>query len=169
MSDSLTSFFKVLLPLLILFFISALYERRGFVVSRKVTAVQNVITVAFVAIMLGVVLLISCQFKHGLLVIATGSMAGELNVGDAIIYEQYDDQPIIKGQVIVFKQDKSTIIHRVVNIEHINGEVRYYTQGDANENVDSGYITRADIIGVINLKIKYIGMPTIWIRSLFDK
>lgn len=169
MSDSLTSFFKVLLPLLVLFFISALYERRGFVVSRKVTAVQNVITVAFVAIMLGVVLLISCQFKHGLLVIATGSMAGELNVGDAIIYEQYDDQPIIKGQVIVFKQDKSTIIHRVVNIEHINGEVRYYTQGDANENVDSGYITRADIIGVINLKIKYIGMPTIWIRSLFDK
>lgn len=169
MSDSLTSFLKVLLPLLVLFFISALYERRGFVVSRKVTAVQNVITVAFVAIMLGVVLLISCQFKHGLLVIATGSMAGELNVGDAIIYEQYDDQPIIKGQVIVFKQDKSTIIHRVVNIEHINGEVRYYTQGDANENVDSGYITRADIIGVINLKIKYIGMPTIWIRSLFDK
>ena len=169
MSDSLTSFLKVLLPLLVLFFISALYERRGFVVSRKVTAVQNVITVAFVAIMLGVVLLISCQFKHGLLVIATGSMAGELNVGDAIIYEQYDDQPIIKGQVIVFKQDKSTIIHRVVDIEHINGEVRYYTQGDANENVDSGYITRADIIGVINLKIKYIGMPTIWLRSLFDK
>ena len=168
MSDSLTSFLKVLLPLLVLFFISALYERRGFVVSRKVTAVQNVITVALVALMLGVVLLISCQFKHGLLVVATGSMAGELNVGDAIIYEQYDDQPIVNGQVIVFKQDKSTIIHRVVKIEHINGEVRYYTQGDANEDADSGYITRADIIGVINLKIKYIGMPTIWIRSLFD-
>lgn len=169
MSDSLTAFLKFLLPLLILFFISALYEKKGFVVSRKVSAAQNALTVAVVALMLGVVLLISCQFKHGLIVIATGSMAGELDVGDAVIYEQYDDQSIENGQVIIFKQGKSTIVHRVVDIEHINGEVRYYTQGDANENADSGYITRADIIGVINLKIKYVGMPTIWLRSLFNK
>ena len=168
MADSLTSFLKVLLPLLVLFFVATLYERRSFAVARKVTAAQNIVTVAIVAVLLGVILLISCQFRHGLLVVATGSMEGELNVGDAVIYEQYDDQIIVNGQVIVFEKNDSTIIHRVVKIEHVNGEIRYYTQGDANENADSGYITQANIIGVINLKIKYIGMPTIWLRSLFD-
>ena len=55
-----------------------------------------------------------------------------------------------------------------MDIKKINGELRYYTKGDANKGMDSGYITDASVIGVINLKIKYIGYPTIWIRSLFE-
>ena len=59
------------------------------------------------------------------------------------------------------------IIHRVEKIENVDGVIRYYTKGDANESMDSGYITDAHIVGVINLKIKYIGYPTLWVRSLF--
>ena len=59
-------------------------------------------------------------------------------------------------------------IHRVVEIKNINGEVRYYTKGDANEDYDTGYRLIEDIEGLVRIKIKYIGIPTLWVRSLFD-
>jgi signal peptidase len=111
-------------------------------------------------------MLISCQFRFGAVVIATESMTGEINKGDVIIYERYDDQTIKEGQVIVFLQDQNRIIHRVVKIENIGGEVRYFTKGDANYSLDDGYITDADIVGLTDVKIAYIGYPTLWLRKL---
>lgn len=94
-------------------------------------------------------------------------MTGEINKGDALIYETYDDQIIQTGQVVVFIKNDTTVIHRVVDIKKINGTVRYYTKGDANVSEDAGYITDENIIGVAKMKIKFIGYPTIWVRSLF--
>ena len=119
--------------------------------------------------MISIVMLISGQFKYSAIVIATESMTGEINKGDLVLYERYDDQIIVEGQVIVFKKDKSTIIHRVVEIDVVNGQTRYYTKGDANELRDAGYITDSSIIGVTNIKLSYLGYPTLWIRDLFKK
>ena len=58
-------------------------------------------------------------------------------------------------------------IHRIVEIRVVNGETRYITQGDANKGVDSGYRVDSDIQGLVNLRIKYIGLPTLWLSSLF--
>jgi len=113
-------------------------------------------------------MLISCQFRFGALVIATDSMTGEINKGDVIIYEQYDDQEIREGQIIVFSQQTNKIIHRVVRIEEIGGEVRYYTKGDANYAEDPGYRTEADIVGLTDLKVAYIGYPTLWLHELLE-
>ena len=114
-------------------------------------------------------MLISNQFRFGAYVIATESMTGEINKGDIVIYEKYEDHDIEKGQVIVFEKNNSVVVHRVENIENINGITRYYTKGDANEDSDSGYITKGDIIGVVNYKLPFIGYPSIWIRSLFNR
>ena len=54
-------------------------------------------------------------------------------------------------------------------IENINGQLRYYTKGDANEDPDAGFITSSDIVGTVRFKIPYIGYPTLWLRSLFAK
>jgi signal peptidase len=116
-----------------------------------------------------VAMLISCQFRFGALVIATESMTGEINKGDMIIYEQYDDQPIEVGQVIVFTQNnQNRIVHRVIKIETVNGEKRYYTQGDANPAPDDAYRTEADIIGLTDLKLAYVGYPTLWLKELLE-
>ena len=96
-------------------------------------------------------------------------MTGELNKGDIALYERYDDQFIAEGQVIVFEQSKSMIIHRVVDIQVINGTTRYYTKGDANEDLDTGYITQADIVGLVDHKLPFLGFPTLWMRSLFRR
>jgi signal peptidase len=96
-------------------------------------------------------------------------MTGEINKGDAIIYEEYDDQYIKEQDVIVFLKNDNRIVHRVVLMERINGETRYYTKGDANDDWDTGYITDADIEGVVLFKIPYVGYTSIWLRDVFKK
>ena len=114
-------------------------------------------------------MLVSNQFKYGSLVIATESMTGELNKGDVVIFESYNDHAVQEGQVIVFESNDSMIVHRVVKIEIINGITRYYTKGDANEDWDSGFILDSNIVGIANYKLPYLGYPTLWLRSLFKR
>ena len=170
-SFSLLGFVNLMLPIVIFIFIDSLYEKKRRYalgnVSRTRRILSNVLSIVCVVIMLGSVMLISNQFHYGAYVIATPSMTGELNKGDAAIYEKLGDSPVIEGQVIVFEQNDTVIVHRVVDIQTINGITRYYTKGDANEDLDAGYILRSDIIGLVSYKIPYIGYPTIWIRSLF--
>ena len=132
-------------------------------------AVSTVLTTVVLIIMIGTVMLVSNQFKYGALVIATESMTGELNKGDVVIFESYDDQTITEGQVIVFERNGNMIVHRVVDIAIINDSTRYYTKGDANEDMDDGYITDADIRGVAEQKLPYCGYPTLWLRGLFQR
>lgn len=169
MAESLLVFANLMIPLAIYAFIDSLFEKKRTLALGKKSKLEKPITVVAIAIMLSVIMLVSNQFRFGTYVIATESMTGELNVGDAAIYEKYKDQTIIKGQVIAFKDGKSVVVHRVDNIEIINGITRYYTKGDANEDRDAGFITDGDIVGLINFKIPYIGYPTIWLRSLFSR
>ncbi len=166
-SDVIVSFARIFLPIGILLLIRALYTPRGFVVARRKKRLQHALSCVFIVLSVFYIMLVSSQFKYKMLVIATDSMSGTIDKGDAIIYEEYSDHTIEVGDVIVFEQDEQKIIHRVIEIKKINGEMRYFTMGDANDSADSGYITDKDIVGIINSKIKYIGYPTIWVRSLF--
>ena len=166
--DALSACIKIVVPIIMLAFISALYDKKKKNAVRKGKAISWIGTTATIVIIVSVAMLISCQFRYGAIVIATESMTGEINKGDMIIYEQYTDQTIQEGQVIVFQKNKSKIVHRVVKIENINGETRYYTKGDANEGLDSGYIDDSHIVGLTDVKIAYIGYPTLWLRELIQ-
>jgi signal peptidase len=168
MSDAIHIFIKLMLPIAIFLFIDSLFEKKRRYALAKKSRLEKPITIIAVTIMLVVLMLISNQFQYGMYVIATDSMTGEINKGDAAIYERYDDQTIIEGQVIAYREGKSVIIHRVDDIQIINGTTRYYTKGDANGDRDTGYRTDGDIVGLVNFKIPYIGYPTIWLRSLFS-
>ena len=173
-SDSLLNFVRLLIPIAIFIFIDSLYEKKRRYALQKVSRLSRVLsimlTVAVLVIMFGTVMLISNQFRFGALVIATDSMTGELNKGDVAIFESYDDhQFIAEGKVIVFERSKSMIVHRVVDIQVINGITRYYTKGDANEDMDTGFLTDADIVGLVDYKLPFFGFPTIWMRSLFRR
>lgn len=168
-SDSLVAFAGLLIPIAIYLFIDALYEKKVRRALVKKNRLDITISIICVAAMAFAIMVISNQFRIGSYVIATESMTGELNKGDAVIYERYGDQHINEGQVIVFEKDDRVVIHRVVDIQIINGQVRYFTKGDANEDMDSEYITENNIIGFVNFKIPYIGYPTIWMRSLFKR
>ncbi len=168
-SDSLTSFINLMVPIAIFLFIDSLYEKKARYALDKNSKLALPITIIAVAIMLFTVMVVSNQFFIGAYVIATDSMTGELNKGDAAIYERYDDQIVTEGQVIAFEKDGRVVIHRVVDIQIINGQTRYFTKGDVNEDKDSGFIYGSNIIGLVNFKIPYLGYPTLWLRSLFKR
>ena len=130
--------------------------------------VSFAITGARVVFFSAVVMLVSGQFHYKALVIATESMTGELNKGDVVIYETYTNEDVItEGQIIVFDHFGAVTVHRVVEIEHFNGETRYYTKGDANDAMDAGYITSDSIYGFVHFKVPYLGYPTLMMREIF--
>ena len=167
MPQSLYATIKLFVPILIYFFIDATYEKKKKNALAKKHVAGYALSALGIVVSVLYVMLISCQFRFGLLVIATPSMTGEINQGDAIIYEAYEEQKIEVGQILVFEKDGSTIVHRVVEIEHTNGQTRYITKGDANESNDSGYITASNVIGIVGAKLPLVGQPTLWLRDLF--
>ena len=92
MSDALLSCIKMIVPIILLAFLSALYEK-GKKNSRQKGQKLSLVAVIFSTVIItAVAMLISCQFRFGAIVIATESMTGEINKGDMIIYEKYDHQ-----------------------------------------------------------------------------
>ncbi len=170
-SDGIIALLNMFLPIAIYLFIDSLYEKkRRYALGKKslfIRVTSKILTVIVIIIMIGTVMLISNHFYYGAYVIATDSMTGEINRGDVAIYERYEDQLLIEGQVIVFEQNDTVVVHRIADIKIINGIARYYTKGDTNEDFDFGYRTEDEIIGLVNYKIPYIGFPTLWLRSLF--
>lgn len=168
MSDALLACVKIFLPLILLALMSALFEKKKKLALKKRKTLSAISMALAMIVGASFAALVSCQFRFGALVIATESMTGEINKGDMVIYERYDDQTIQEGQVIVFLRDGNKIVHRVVDIEQIGGEIRYYTKGDANNALDVGYVIDEDIVGTTSTKVAYVGFPTLWLRELLD-
>lgn len=166
MTDALEACIKLILPIIMLTFVSAMFSKKKRNAVRRKDKFSTVGTVIIVVVVIGIAMLISCQFRFGALVIATESMTGEINKGDMIIYERYEDQTIEEGQVIVFTDGGNRIVHRVIRIETIGDETRYYTKGDANKDPDIGYRTESDIFALTDVKIPFVGYPTLWLREL---
>ena len=167
--DSLSSFLSLLVPPVLLVFLRLLYgrtvkatkEKRAGKWTYAVTAVVLVFALSFM-------MLISCEFRYKLLIIATESMTGAIDKGDGVIYEEYTGQHIEEEDVIVFLLDDLVTVHRVVEVTHVNGENRYYTKGDANDTPDRGFATDEEVLGVVKAKVPYFGYPTLWLRGAFN-
>ena len=59
-------------------------------------------------------------------------------------------------------------MHRVIKIKSVDNQIRYYTKGDANKEMDVGYVTNKDIVGITKLRVMYVGYSTLWVRTLFS-
>lgn len=162
------SFLRMVYPFIMYLIFEKLFSKNDYTVAvqdkrREVLDNSILLVLATLAVML-----ISCQFRYGIIVVGSESMTGTVNKGDAVIFEKYTDQQIEKGQIIIFNYNDIKTIHRVVDIQKVNGEYRYYTKGDANKRNDEGYRTEEDIYALVELRVKYIGYPTLWVRELFS-
>ena len=115
----------------------------------------------------GVNLLTSCQFKYSLIAIGSNSMNPIFYRGDAVIYKKVSSpEEYAIGDILVFKKESRTIVHRIIEIEHVGDEYIYYTKGDNNEAPDGYPILYADTIGKYVIKVKYIGVPSVYLSQL---
>lgn len=168
--EALEALLSILLPFGVWLFIGALYEKRFHRATKRTSPWTYVGTGAMMMLSCLFVLLVTGQFAYGLMVIATPSMEGAIDVGDVVFYEKYDgDDPIAVEDVVMYSTDGYiTVVHRVVDIQQINGTLRYITKGDANEDVDFGYITADRITGLVRFRIPYLGNASLWFRELFN-
>lgn len=162
------SFLKMLYPYIMYIILEYTYSKTNFAVAYKDKKKRIIGITMTLVLATSLTMLISCEYKYGIIVIGSESMTGTINIGDAVLFEKYTNQKIKKGDIIIFKMRGLTTIHRVIKIENINNEIRYITKGDANEQEDDIYQTTKNIIGIKKLKIKYIGYPTIWLREMFN-
>ena len=162
------SFLRMLYPYLMYLLMESTYGKTNFVEPYNTRRKNALLISTTIIVMAGITMLISCQFKYGILVVGSESMTGSIDKGDAIIYKSYEDDTIKIGDVIVFNYKDVKIVHRVMDKINVNGEIRYYTKGDINKGYDPDYRTKKDIIGVKKVKIKYVGIPTLWLHELFN-
>ncbi len=165
----LRTFLRMLYPFLIYLVLENTYSKVIVAVSytdKKKNILWTSILFVIVTLM---IMLISCEFRFGIVVVGSDSMTGSINRGDAIIYERLKSVDELKvGEVIIFKYNGIRTIHRIIEIKAVNGEYRYITKGDANKEADNDYRLLTDVEGLVKMKIRSIGKPTLWLRSRFN-
>ena len=117
---------------------------------------------------------------NAVMVVASGSMSQKDESNDYLFtynlnnqFQTYDMITLTKVSnqsqlemydVIAFRNNKNiNVIHRIINIEYVDGVAKYTTRGDANAATDSYHPTFNDVIG------KYTGkrIPAIGIFIMF--
>jgi len=162
------AFLRMIYPYILYMIIERAFADSNFTMAHTEKR-RNIVSITLLLVlMIAITMLVSCQFRYGILVVGSGSMKGALNIGDAVIYEQYDNQKIKNGDVIIFEKKGVQLIHRVIKIRNVDNEIRYYTKGDANDDIDSGYVIQDNIVGMTKIRIMFIGYPTLWLRQLFS-
>lgn len=165
---------NTLLPAAMMFLvylsISSYHNKEENNVNKKSKVVRNLIWAAVMIVVLTINLLVSTSFRYSIIAIGSGSMTPNINKGDAVVYEKVKNYNDIKvGEVIVFKKDKKTIVHRVIDIVDLNDtEKVFYTQGDANDKPDGYPILNKQIVGVAKFNIRYIGIPSVLLSELIE-
>ena len=98
--------------------------------------------------------------------IATKSMKPELGVGDMVLIQKCTPNDIQENDIIQYKRERYTVVHRVIKKYQKDGHYFFVTKGDNNESEDMDPIKEEQLMGKVVFKIKYIALPTIWINNL---
>ena len=96
--------------------------------------------------------------------IASASMIPEFDIGDVAIIQKCNVNDVTVGDIIQYKMEGYTVIHRVMQKNQSDGRVTFITKGDNNNSPDSDPVTEDQLIGKAIFKIKYIGYPAIWLN-----
>ena len=100
-------------------------------------------------------------FGYSVLIVASPSMTGAIEAGDAIIIKNSDSYAV--GDVITyFPADESfSVTHRIVRME---GD-KFYTKGDANQSEDPDPVLIEQIAGKVAVKLDKVGYFIGWLKS----
>lgn len=113
--------------------------------------------------------LYSGYFRFWVIAIATGSMTPQIAVGDLVVIDQnIDKNDLKKGQVVAYKNNNTIIVHRIKKIITSKNEKQYITKGDANKKPDAIIVKDDMILGVVETKIPYLGLPTVWLHEMLN-
>ena len=100
-------------------------------------------------------------FGYSVLIVASPSMTGAIEAGDAIIIKKSDSYAV--GDVITYfpAGESYSVTHRIVRTE---GD-KFYTKGDANQSEDPDPVLIEQIAGKVAVKLDKVGYFIEWLKS----
>lgn len=168
-NEYIASIVNFLLPILLGYKLSGFFKMA---IDEEVEREYNKRTMASLiiptVIVITLVYFTSGYFKYYAVAIASGSMEKEISKGDVVIVEKIEDSydQLEEGQVIAYRYHGIIVVHRIVKILQEDGEYFVYTKGDANKDPDNYVVEEEMILGKVNIKIPFIGLPTVWLNEL---
>ncbi|MBA8795234.1 signal peptidase I [Friedmanniella endophytica] len=97
--------------------------------------------------------------------VMTGSMMPRLHVGDVAVSRPLHGRAPTLGTVLLFDDPDHPGRLRLHRFVAVDPEGRIVTKGDANPQNDSSPITAAAVRGVGTLRVPFLGLPVLWIRT----
>ena len=168
--DYLNSMFGLILPMVVFMYASEDVEyEQNTVTPEFIEKKSKLVKVPMYIVIFTAIALISRVFPIFMIGIGSESMTGALNKGDAVIACKVKEENIQSNDIIVFQTQDKILIHRVVEIENINGVNHYRTKGDINGTRDNVDITMDKIYGKVYLRIPYIATPSVWLSEFMQK
>ncbi len=168
-NEYIVSIVRLIVPILLCYRIYNFFIKdKDYEIERNYHKKRYGILLIPLSIIIFLVYITSGYFHYYALAIASNSMNPKIHKGDVVIIEKVDDnfEDIKVGQVIAYKYNDIIIVHRLVEKIKQKGSYYFYTKGDANDDIDGYMITEDMIIGIVNLKVSYVGLPTVWLNNI---
>lgn len=97
-------------------------------------------------------------------VILSGSMAPELQPGDAVVVRHSSPADIERGDIITYRADGEIggpgvdrVTHRVIERRQTADGVAFRTKGDANDVADAELVTPNQVVGTVWFHVPAVG------------
>ncbi len=115
------------------------------------------------------VFMLSMGTTTPMVVVTSESMVPVLQPGDLLVLQGRAPEQIHVGDIIVFQDNEwstdAPIVHRVVEIEVIDGTYHFRTKGDANALPDPGTRTPDEIVGVVVARVPWVGNISMFLKT----
>ncbi len=97
--------------------------------------------------------------------ITTGvSMEPKMHTGDMAVTREVNPENVEIGDIIRFRQRGMDVLHRVIEIQQVDGELVFITQGDNNGRPDEP-VKAEDVEGRLVAHIPKLGWVPIWAKQ----
>lgn len=101
---------------------------------------------------------------YRMFVVQSGSMEPKIKAGSVVVVgpqQEYKEKDIItffaNPNQVNLKDPRSTVTHRVLEVQDDEGRKTYQTKGDANEDPDREMVTERQVLGKVMVGIPYLG------------
>lgn len=167
LGDYFTTVIDFLFPMMLLYLVYREFNKKKKEIKRndKTQRLGIVIVGVFIST---IIILTSGVFKYYVLAIGSDSMAKAINKGDVVLVEKVkpsDMYSLKSGEVLVYKHNDVTIVHRIVKAFSENGNYYFITKGDNNNSNDNFTISQDMVVGRAIFRIPYVGTPTVWLNE----
>ena len=100
-------------------------------------------------------------------IVLSGSMETQIMTGDVVVVKEIDAKKLKENDIIAFKEDNNIVItHRIIEIiKDENGDTKYKTKGDNNNEEDDGVVSPEQIEGIYKFRIGKIGDLALFVQT----